>query len=88
MGQSKDYYQLLEVDRSATAQQIRKAYRRLARTYHPDVNKSAEASTKFAEITEAYDVLSDAQKRKAYDRFGHAGVGVGCNWCGPRNNLT
>ena len=83
MGQSKDYYQLLGLDRSATAEQIRKAYRKLARTYHPDVNKSPEASTKFAEVTEAYDVLSDAKKRKSYDRFGHAGVGVGAGGFSP-----
>ena len=83
MGQSKDYYQLLGVDRSAIAAQIRKAYRKLARKYHPDVNKSPEAATKFAEVTEAYEVLSDAKKRKAYDRFGHAGVGVGAGGFSP-----
>ena len=73
----KDYYSVLGVERSASAEAIRKAYRRLARQYHPDVNKSADAATRFAEVTEAYEVLSDAEKRKAYDRFGHAGVGVG-----------
>lgn len=77
MTQSKDYYQLLGVARTATAEEIRKAYRSLARKYHPDVNKSEEASTKFAEVQQAYEVLSDAQKRKSYDRFGHAGIGVG-----------
>ena len=74
---SKDYYELLEVQRDVNAQEIRRAYRRLARKYHPDVNKSPDAATRFSEIQEAYDVLSDAEKRKAYDRFGHAGVGVG-----------
>ncbi|MHC4107994.1 MAG: DnaJ C-terminal domain-containing protein [Planctomycetota bacterium] len=74
---SKDYYELLEVKRDASAEEIRRAYRRLARTYHPDVNKSPDAATRFSAIQEAYDVLSDAEKRKAYDRFGHAGVGVG-----------
>ncbi|MCZ6542841.1 MAG: DnaJ C-terminal domain-containing protein [Phycisphaerales bacterium] len=77
MAQTKDYYELLGIDRSATAEQIRKAYRRLARQLHPDVNKSPQAVTRFAEVQEAYEVLSDAKKRKAYDRFGHAGVGVG-----------
>lgn len=77
MTQPKDYYQLLGVARTATAEEIRKAYRSLARKYHPDVNKTEEAATKFAEVQQAYEVLSDAQKRKSYDRFGHAGIGVG-----------
>ena len=77
MAQAKDYYEVLGVNRSASAEEIRKAYRRLAREFHPDVNKSPEAATRFAEMQDAYEVLSDARKRKAYDRFGHAGVGVG-----------
>jgi DnaJ-class molecular chaperone len=77
MAQDKDYYEVLGVSRDATADQIRRAYRRLARTYHPDVNQSSDAATRFAEMQEAYEVLSDAEKRRAYDRFGRAGVGVG-----------
>ncbi len=77
MASDRDYYDVLGVDRAVGADAIRKAYRRLAREFHPDVNKSADAATRFAEVQEAYDVLSDAEKRKAYDRFGHAGVGVG-----------
>ena len=77
MAGEKDYYEVLGVERGASADAIRKAYRGLARELHPDVNKSTDASTRFAEVQEAYDVLSDAEKRKAYDRFGHAGVGVG-----------
>ncbi len=73
----RDYYATLEVDRKATAEEIRKAYRRLARKYHPDVNKSPDAATRFAAVQEAYEVLSDASKRKAYDQFGRDGVKVG-----------
>src|SRR5215831_8211026 len=67
----KDYYEILGVKRDAKPEEIKKAYRRLARKYHPDVNpgdKSAEE--RFKQTTEAHDVLSDAKKRKVYDRFG------------------
>ena len=77
MAQDRDYYETLGVGRNATADEIRRAYRRLARQYHPDVNQSSDAADRFAEMQEAYEVLSDAEKRKAYDRFGRAGVGVG-----------
>lgn len=71
----RDYYEILGVPRGASADEIRKAYRKLARQYHPDVNKGPEASRKFTEVQEAYDVLNDEQKRKLYDQFGHAGLG-------------
>jgi len=69
----EDYYKTLEVDKSASADDIKKAYRKLAMKYHPDRNQGdAEAEKKFKEINEANDVLSDEEKRAAYDRFGHA----------------
>jgi molecular chaperone DnaJ len=70
----RDYYDVLGVGRQASSDEIKKAYRRLAREYHPDVNKNPDAEARFKEINEAYEVLSDEQKRAAYDRFGHAGA--------------
>ncbi len=67
----KDYYQVLEVGRGASEQEIKQAYRKLARTYHPDINPGDKhAEVRFKEINEAYEVLSDKEKREKYDRFG------------------
>src|SRR5207244_7435569 len=67
----RDYYEVLGVTRTASDDDIKKAYRRLALQYHPDRNKAPEATERFKEATEAYQVLSDAEKRNMYDRFGH-----------------
>ncbi|MCA9932496.1 MAG: molecular chaperone DnaJ [Ardenticatenaceae bacterium] len=74
MADKRDYYEVLGVQRNASKDEMKKAYRRLARQYHPDVNKDDNSSERFKEINEAYEVLSDDDKRAAYDRFGHAGV--------------
>lgn len=70
----RDYYETLEVDRNASPDDLKAAFRRLARKYHPDINKEPDAEEKFKEINEAYAVLSDPDKRAAYDRFGVEGV--------------
>ena len=73
MAEKRDYYEVLGVDRGADDATLKKAYRKLAKKYHPDVNPGdAEAEKKFKEATEAYSVLSDPEKRKQYDQFGHA----------------
>ena len=73
MASKRDYYEILGVSRDADENAIKKAYRKLAKKYHPDTNAgSAQAEEKFKEATEAYTVLSDPEKRKMYDRFGHA----------------
>ena len=72
--QKRDYYEVLGVDRSATQEQLKQAYHQLAMKWHPDRNTAADATDKFKEIAEAYAVLSDQAKRRAYDTSGHAGV--------------
>src|SRR5919109_2427422 len=71
----RDYYEALGLARNATEAEIKKAYRRMAMKYHPDRNPGdKEAEGRFKEVKEAYEVLTDARKRAAYDQFGHAGV--------------
>ena len=71
---ARDYYETLGVSRDADKEEIKQAYRRLARKYHPDVNKEAGAEERFKEINRAYEVLSEPEVRARYDRFGEAGV--------------
>ena len=76
MAEKRDYYEVLGVEKNASAEEIKKAYRKKAIQYHPDKNPGdKEAEEKFKEAAEAYDVLSDPQKRQRYDQFGHSGVG-------------
>ena len=72
----RDFYEILGVSKSASADEIKKAYRKVAMQYHPDRNPGDKAAEeKFKEAAEAYEVLSDADKKAQYDRFGHAGLG-------------
>lgn len=77
MSNKRDYYEVLGVDKGADASTIKKAFRKKAMKYHPDVNKDDEAQEKFTEVNEAYEVLSDADKKARYDRFGHQGMNQG-----------
>lgn len=80
MAANRDYYEVLGVAKSASLEEIKKAYKKLARKYHPDLNpNNAEAEKKFKEISEAYAVLSDTEKRSKYDRFGNSS-GFGADW--------
>ena len=85
MAEKRDYYEVLGVNKSATDEELKKAYRKLAKKYHPDANpdNKKEAEAKFKEVNEAYETLSDKQKREMYDRFGHNGPqGFGGNGAG------
>ena len=74
MADKRDYYEVLELSKGASDEDIKKAYRKLAKKYHPDLNKAPDAADKFKEVQEAYEVLSDPQKKAAYDAYGFAGV--------------
>jgi molecular chaperone DnaJ len=74
MATKRDYYEILGVDKKSSSEEIKAAYRKLAMQYHPDRNKATDAEEKFKEISEAYAVLSDQNKRQQYDQFGHSGI--------------
>ena len=74
MSEKRDYYEVLGLSKGASEEEIKKAYRKMAKKYHPDINKEPGAEEKFKEINEAYEVLSDPQKKATYDQFGHAGM--------------
>lgn len=74
MAEKRDYYEVLGIAKGASDDEIKKAYRKLSKQYHPDINKDPGAEDKFKEIAEAYEILSDPQKRAAYDQYGHAGT--------------
>ena len=83
--EKRDYYEVLSVSRTATEEEIKRSYRKLAVKYHPDKNPDdPHAEEKFKELGEAYDVLMDADKRAAYDRFGHAAFAQGMPGRGRR----
>jgi DnaJ-class molecular chaperone len=77
MATKRDYYDILGVSKTSSPEEIKKAYRKLALEWHPDRNKSTDAETKFKEINEAYQVLSDPKKKETYDQFGHAAFDAG-----------
>ncbi|NBV35428.1 MAG: molecular chaperone DnaJ, partial [Proteobacteria bacterium] len=78
MASKRDYYEILEIDKNSSAEEIKRSYRKLAVKYHPDKNPGdASAEEKFKELGEAYDVLSEPEKKAAYDRFGHAAFAQG-----------
>ncbi|MBU0576489.1 DnaJ domain-containing protein [Patescibacteria group bacterium] len=83
MATKRDYYEILGLDKNASGSEIKAAYRKMALKHHPDKNKASDAEEKFKEINEAYQVLSDEKKKKAYDQFGHAAFdpasGMGSN---------
>lgn len=82
--EKRDYYEVLEVEKTATVEEIKKAYRKKAIQYHPDKNPGDKtAEEKFKEAAEAYDVLSNPDKRARYDQFGHAGLGGAAGNGGP-----
>ena len=88
MSTKKDYYEVLGINKNADDKTIKKAYRKLAKKYHPDINPGdTNAEEKFKEVTEAYEILSDPEKRKLYDQFGHAAFdGTGAAQSGAYNN--